>query len=72
VTGSIVADAPIWVQALSILWIAACAVAILHIVREARYRRDPYSHHVELIPTAHEGRLVPVEDDRDREWKDIA
>jgi hypothetical protein len=60
------------VQALFIVGMATCAVAILHIIREARYRRDPYRHDVHLIATAHEGRLVPVEDDRDREWKDIA
>jgi hypothetical protein len=34
--------------------------------------RDPYSHDIRPIATAHEGRLVPVEDDRAREWKEIA
>jgi hypothetical protein len=43
-----------------------------HILREARYRRDPYSHDIRPIATALEGGRVPIEDDRAREWKDIA
>jgi hypothetical protein len=47
-------------------------VAVLHVVREAWYRPDPYSHDIMPIPTAHEGRLVPVEDDREAKWNEIA
>jgi|307.fasta_scaffold1517141_1 hypothetical protein len=71
-TGSIIADAPIWAQAAFVLAWGACMVAVLHILREARYRRDPYSHDIRPNPMAHEGRLVPVEDDRMREWREIA
>jgi len=46
--------------------------AVLHIIREARYRREPYSHDIMPIPTAHESRCVPVEDNREREWNEIA
>ena len=45
----------------------ACIVGVLHIIREAWYRPDPYSDGIRPIPTAHEGRLVPVEDNRERE-----
>jgi hypothetical protein len=71
-TGSIIAAAPIWLQAVFVLAWGACMVAVLHIVREAWYRRDPYSHDIRPLPTAHEGRLVPLEDDREREWNEIA
>jgi hypothetical protein len=54
-----------------IAW-GACVVGVLHIIREARYRRDPHSHDIKPIATAHEGRLVPLEDDRAREWSEIA
>jgi hypothetical protein len=57
--GSIIADAPIWLQGLFVLVWGAGMVALLHIIREARYRRDPYSHDIMPIPTAHEGRRVP-------------
>jgi hypothetical protein len=70
--GSIIADAPIWAQAVFVLAWGACMVAALHIIREAWYRTDPYSHDITPIPSAHEGRLVPLEDDREREWKEIA
>jgi hypothetical protein len=70
-TGSIIGDAPIWLQAVFVLAWGAAMVAVLHIVREARYRPDPYSHDIRPIPIAHEGGLVPVEDDRPREWKEI-
>jgi len=70
--GSIMADAPIWLQAVFVLAWGACMVAVLHIIREAWYRPDPYSHDILPSPYAHEGRLVPVEDNRQREWKEIA
>ena len=74
-TRSIIADAPIWAQAAFVLAWGACTVAVLHILREARYRRDPYSHDIKPIATAHESRLVPVEDDRaargPRRWADL-
>jgi hypothetical protein len=50
----------------------ACMVAVLHIIREAWYRPDPYRHDITPILSAHEGRRVPVEDDREREGKEIA
>jgi hypothetical protein len=71
-TGSIIADAPTWAQGLFVLAWGACMVAVLHIIREAWYRPDPYSHDITPIPSAHEGRPVPVEGDREREWKEIA
>jgi hypothetical protein len=70
-TGSIIAAAPIWLQAVFALAWGACMVAVLHIIREAWYRPDPYSHDIPN-PMAHESRLVPVEDDREREWNEIA
>jgi hypothetical protein len=69
--GSIIADAPIWLQAVFVLALGACMVGVLHILREARYRPDPYSFDIMPNPLAHESRLVPVEDDREREWKEI-
>jgi len=47
-------------------------LAVLHIIREAWYRPDPYSHDITPILSAQEGRRVPVEDDREREGKEIA
>jgi hypothetical protein len=67
--GSIIADAPLWAQALFMLAWGGCMVAAVHILRETRYRPDPYSHNILPIPTAHEGGVVPLEDHRDREWE---
>jgi hypothetical protein len=70
-SGSIIADAPIWLQGVFVFAWSGCMVAVLHILREARYRRDPYMHDIRPIATAHEGGLVPVEDTREREWNEI-
>jgi hypothetical protein len=35
------------------------------------FNPDPFGR-VDLIPMAHEGRIVPLEAERDREWKEIA
>ena len=48
-SGSIIADAPIWAQGLFVLAWGACMVAVLHIIREAWYRPDPYSHDITPI-----------------------
>ena len=48
-TGSIIADAPTWAQGLFVLAWGACMVAVLHIIREAWYRPDPYSHDITPI-----------------------
>jgi hypothetical protein len=45
-------------------------VAALHIIRETWYAPNSFDR-VDLIPTAHEGRIIPLEDDRDREWRKI-
>jgi hypothetical protein len=65
--GSIIADAPIWLQAVFVLGWGACMVVVLHIIREARYRPDAHSHDIRPIASAHEGRLVPVEDTEARD-----
>ena len=69
--GSLIADAPIWLQAPFILAWGSCVVTALHIIRETWFHPDPFGR-VDLIPVAHEGRIVPLEAERDREWKEIA
>jgi hypothetical protein len=60
-------EGPAWVlSGVLILAMATCPVAIIRIVREARHPRDPYGR-FDLIPMAHEGRLIPDEGHYDRE-----